>query len=36
MPSYKETLTDEQRWNLANYVYALTQGYAPYDGISSK
>ena len=32
MPSYKEVLTDEERWHLANYIYALINGIALYDG----
>lgn len=32
MPSYKDVLTDEERWHLSNYIYALIHGIAPYDG----
>jgi mono/diheme cytochrome c family protein len=32
MPSYKEVLTDEEMWHLANYIYALIHGIALYDG----
>jgi len=32
MPSYKDVLTDEERWHLANYIYALIHGIASYDG----
>ena len=32
MPSFKDVLSDEERWHLANYIYALTHGIAPYDG----
>ncbi len=32
MPSYKDILSDEERWHLANYIYALIHGIALYDG----
>lgn len=32
MPSFKDVLTDEERWHLANYIYALIHGIALYDG----
>lgn len=32
MPSFKNALTEEERWYLANYIYALINGIALYDG----
>ncbi len=32
MPSYKDVLTNEERWHLTNYIYALINGIALYDG----
>ena len=32
MPSYSQTLTDHQRWDLANYVYSLSHIDRFYDG----
>ncbi len=32
MPSYQQILTDKQRWDVANYVYALSHNSRFYDG----
>ena len=32
MPSFKEVLTDEERWHLSNYIYALINGIGFYEG----
>jgi mono/diheme cytochrome c family protein len=34
MPSFAPLLTDEQRWDLANYVYALSHPDRYYDGLN--
>lgn len=36
MPSFAQNLSDDQRWDLANYVYALSHADRYYDGAQSK
>ncbi len=33
MPSYRDGLTENERWDLANYVIALSERRKPYDGL---